>query len=90
MLDIKLIRDDKEKINELYQSASSAIAQVNDLKQLDEIRVAYLGKSGSVTGLLKGMRDVAPEDRPKVGQLVNDLRVSIGNALAEKEEQLKH
>ncbi|MBR3865054.1 MAG: phenylalanine--tRNA ligase subunit alpha [Clostridia bacterium] len=79
----------QEKIKELYESASSSIAQVSDLKQLDEIRVAYLGKSGSVTGLLKGMRDVAPEDRPKVGQLVNDLRVSIGNALTEKEEQLK-
>ncbi len=79
----------QEKIKELYESASSAIAQVSDLKELDEIRVAYLGKNGSVTGLLKGMRDVAPEDRPKVGQLVNDLRVSIGNALTEKEEQLK-
>ena len=79
----------QEKIKELYESASSSIAQVSDLKQLDEIRVAYLGKNGSVTGLLKGMRDVAPEDRPKVGQLVNDLRVSIGNALTEKEEQLK-
>lgn len=79
----------QEKIKELYESASSAISAVSDLKALDEIRVAYLGKSGSVTGLLKGMRDVAPEDRPKVGQLVNDLRVSIGNALTEKEEQLK-
>lgn len=79
----------QEKINELYASAESALLQVNDLKGLDEIRVAYLGKSGSVTGLLKGMRDVAPEDRPKVGQMVNQLREKIGMLISSKEEYLK-
>ena len=77
------------KINEIYESALQAISSAEDLKVLDDIRVAYLGKSGSVTGLLKGMRDVAPEDRPKVGQMVNDLREKIGNSLAEKETVLK-
>ncbi|MBQ3571421.1 MAG: phenylalanine--tRNA ligase subunit alpha, partial [Clostridia bacterium] len=57
----------QQKINELYESALNALNLASDLKALDEIRVSYLGKSGSVTGLLKGMRDVAPEDRPKVG-----------------------
>ncbi len=80
----------QEKINELYASAESALLQVNDLKGLDEIRVAYLGKSGSVTGLLKGMRDVAPEDRPKVGQMVNQLREKIGMLISSKEEYLKN
>lgn len=79
----------KEKINTLYQSAVEAISTVNTLKELDEIRVSYLGKSGSVTGLLKGMRDVAPEERPKVGQLVNDLRVKIETLIQEKESALK-
>lgn len=79
----------QQKINELYESALNALNLASDLKSLDEIRVSYLGKSGSVTGLLKGMRDVAPEDRPKVGQMVNDLRKKIGSALSAKEEQLK-
>ena len=79
----------QQKINELYESALNALNLASDLKSLDEIRVSYLGKSGSVTGLLKGMRDVAPEDRPKVGQMVNDLREKIGSALSAKEEQLK-
>lgn len=79
----------QDKINELYESALKALATTEDLKSLDEIRVAFLGKSGSVTGLLKGMRDVAPEDRPKVGQMVNDLREKIGNALEQKESELK-
>ena len=79
----------QQKINELYESALNALNLASDLKALDEIRVSYLGKSGSVTGLLKGMRDVAPEDRPKVGQMVNDLREKIGSALSAKEEELK-
>lgn len=79
----------QDKINELYESALKALATAGDLKSLDEIRVAFLGKSGSVTGLLKGMRDVAPEDRPKVGQMVNDLREKIGIALEQKETELK-
>lgn len=79
----------KEKINTLYQTALEEIAVAKNLKELDDIRVSYLGKSGSVTGLLKGMRDVAPEDRPKVGQMVNDLRVKIETVLQEKEANLK-
>ena len=79
----------QNKINEIYESALQAISNASDLKAIDEIRVAYLGKSGSVTGLLKGMRDVAPEDRPKVGQMVNDLREKITLALTEKENALK-
>lgn len=80
----------KEKINELYQSAVNAINQADGLKSLDEVRVNYLGKNGSVTGLLKGMRDVAPEDRPKVGQMVNELRSKIESVLQDKESELKN
>lgn len=79
----------KEKISELYNSALEAIRSVKDKKSLDEIRVKYLGKSGSVTQLLKGMRDVAPEERPKIGQLVNDLRCKIEAIIQAKEEERK-
>lgn len=79
----------KEKINELLKSATESLKVVSDRKSLDEIRVKYLGKSGSVTELLKGMRDVAPEERPKVGQLVNDLRQKIEALIAEKEAERK-
>lgn len=79
----------KEKIEALYQSAVNSVTSVSGLKKLDEIRVSFLGKNGSVTGLLKGMRDVAPEDRPKVGQLVNALRGKIEDLLQKKESYLK-
>ena len=60
--------------------------------------MAYLGKKGELTNLLKGMKDVAPEDRPKVGQMVNDVRAQLESKLEEaraalakkaREEQLK-
>ena len=79
----------QEKINVIYQNAIDAISVADNLKSLDEIRVAYLGKSGLVTGLLKGMRDLPQEERPKVGQMVNELREKITNAMSEKEAELK-
>ena len=45
------------------------------------MRVAYLGKKGELTAILKGMKDVAPEERPKVGQLVNETRAKIEELL---------
>ena len=79
----------KEKIQSLLESAKKKIASASSGKSLADVKVEYLGKSGQVTGLLKGMRDVAPEDRPKVGQLVNDLRQKIEEYIAQKESELK-
>ena len=79
----------KEKIKQLYENAVAEIRKVDSAKSLDDERVSLLGKNGAVTGLLKGMRDVAPEDRPKIGQLVNDLRTRIESFLAEREQEIK-
>ncbi len=68
-----------------------ALAQINASEQLDklsEIKVAFLGKKGELTSVLKSMKDVAPEDRPLVGQLVNDAREKIERAMEEKKAQL--
>ncbi len=61
------------------------IAETNALDKLNDIRVSYLGKKGELTEVLKGMKDVAAEERPKVGQLVNDTR----NIIEEKLEEMK-
>ena len=55
---------------------------------LQEIRVEFLGKKGALTEVLKSMKDVAPEDRPKVGALVNDARAAIEAKLDEVKEAL--
>ncbi len=49
------------------------------LEKLNDVRVKFLGKKGELTAVLKGMKDVAPEDRPKVGQMVNETRARSKN-----------
>ena len=76
----------KEKLKAIREEAVSKILESENLDKLNEIRVAYLGKKGQLTEVLKGMKDVAPEDRPKVGQMVNETRAAI----EEKMEELKN
>ena len=57
--------------------------------KLNEVKVAYLGKKGELTAILKSMKDVAPEDRPKVGQLVNETRAKIEELLEASRKKLE-
>ena len=61
----------KEKLQKIREQAMKQIQSAESLNTLNDVRVAILGKKGELTSVLKGMKDVAPEDRPKVGQLVN-------------------
>ena len=76
----------KEKLKAIREEAVSKILESENLDKLNEIRVAYLDKKGQLTEVLKGMKDVAPEDRPKVGQMVNETRAAI----EEKMEEVKN
>mgnify|MGYP000444187911 CR=1 FL=1 len=67
----------KEKLQGILQSAKEQLAAAADARALDEARVKFLGKKGELTALLKGMKDVAAEERPVVGQLINDVRAEI-------------
>ena len=58
--------------------------QSDALDKLNDVRVNFLGKKGQLSSLLKGMKDVAPEDRPKVGQMVNEARAGIEAKMEEK------
>ena len=62
----------KEKLDSIMKNALSQIEDSKELDKLNDIRVAFLGKKGELTSVLKSMKEVAPEDRPKVGQLVNE------------------
>ena len=61
----------KEKLDAIKENALSQIKATDSLEKLNDIRVAFLGKKGELTEVLKSMKEVAPEDRPKVGQIVN-------------------
>ena len=77
----------KERLEDIKQSALEQINQAQKMENLNDIKVNFLGKKGELTKVLKGMKDVAKEDRPKVGQMVNETRAIIEECL-EKERKL--
>ena len=79
----------KDKLLEIQKKALEQIENAKELSALNDVRVSILGKKGEMTSILKGMKDVSPEDRPKVGQMVNDTREIIEAKLAEAKEALE-
>ena len=71
----------KEKLQSILQSATEDLKKISTSKELDELRVRFLGKKGELTALLKSMRDLSAEERPVVGQMVNDVRAALEDAL---------
>ena len=78
----------KEKLKSIRELAEQAMSASKDSRELDAIRVKYLGKKGEVTALMKNMRNLTPEERPAFGQMVNDLRAAIEAGLAENKARL--
>ena len=74
----------KEKLKAIMDEALAQISASEQLDKLNEIKVGFLGKKGELTAVLKSMKDVSPEERPKVGQMVNDARAAIEQKLEEK------
>ena len=79
----------KDKLEKIKNDALAAINSADKLETLNETRVNILGKKGELTQVLKGMKDVSPEDRPKIGQLVNDTRAEIERVLEEATVKLE-
>ncbi len=78
----------KDQLEKIKAEALAKIEASDALEMLNDIRVAYLGKKGQLTSVLKSMKDVAPEDRPKVGQMVNDARALIEEKLEATKKEL--
>lgn len=78
-----------QDIDELQQQAAGEIAAVTDLSALEALRVDYLGKKGSFTEILKGLMNLSPEERPRVGQLINIAKREISLLIENKQLELK-
>lgn len=78
----------KEQLEKIKAEALAKIESSDALEKLNDIRVAYLGKKGELTSVLKSMKSVAPEDRPKVGQMVNDVRALIEEKLESARQEM--
>ena len=80
----------KDRLQEIRERALAMLQDADTLDRLNEARVAFLGKKGELTAVLKSMKEIAPEDRPAFGQLVNDTRAAIEQRLEESRRQLEN
>jgi len=76
------------ELDKLVSVASDAIAQVTDVKALDDIRVQYLGKKGEITSRMKQLGSLSAEERPKAGQVINQAKQQVQQALEAKKTEL--
>ena len=79
-----------KQLQEIKQRAEQSLDSVNDLSQLEQLRVSYLGKKGEITAILKQMGSLSPEERPVVGELANKVRTQIEQLISEKTSALKN
>ena len=79
----------KEKVKEIKTKALQEIENTLDLKELDNVRVKYLGKKGELTAILKMMGTLPKEERPEFGSLVNRAKEEVQTRITEKEEKYK-
>ncbi len=80
----------KEQIEQIEENAIKEIELSQEIKNLEQIKVKYLGKKGELTAILRGMGAISAEERPIIGSLVNEVRERIEIAFAKKEEELKN
>ena len=78
----------KDKLRLIKETALAQIQASDMPDKLKDVRVKFLGKKGELTSVLKSMKEVAPEDRPKVGQWVNEAREAIESALDARKKEI--
>ncbi len=79
----------KEQLESIRAEAEAALKNIETLEELDNARIKFLGKKGELTGVLKTMGSLAPEERPVVGQLANQIRSDIAAGIEAKAKELK-
>ena len=79
----------KEKLKTIKAAAQNALAAADSENIIEELRVKYLGKKGELTAILKQMGSLSPEERPAMGQLVNEAKQELETLIAEKKEAEK-
>ena len=78
-----------ENLDELVVTALATITSTNNVSDLEQLRIQYLGKKGDLTQVMKSLGDLAPEERPKVGALINEAKEKVQSALNTKKAFLE-
>ena len=79
----------KDQINKIKELTLEKVKEAKDSRLLNDVKVQILGKKGELTQVLRGMGALSPEERPKIGELVNKVRDEIESRIKEKEEEFK-
>ncbi len=79
----------KTQLEAIKSTAITALNEAKDQSEIEALRVKYLGKKGELTAILKQMGSLSPEERPIMGQLVNEAKQSVENLISEKQTELK-
>ena len=80
----------EEKIKNLQNEAKQLIKNnISSLEELNDLKVKYLGKKGEITSLLRNLGKIDKDDRPRIGQIVNNARIELENLIAEKKSELE-
>jgi len=78
-----------DKLKTIEKSAIKEVIEASSLDEMEKSRVKYLGRKGLVTSAIKNIKHVAKKDKPKVGQLINELKQKISSLIDEKEQSFR-
>ena len=76
-------------MSQLKQAFKDSLAKIETMDELETLRVEYIGKKGFVTELMKGMKDLSPEEKKTFGQEVNVIKNEVNDAITAKREELR-
>ena len=80
----------EQQLKQLIAEANKAITEADDLQALDQVRVNYLGKKGSITALMKSLGGLSAEERPKAGQVINEAKQQVQAAIEARKADLEN
>ncbi|RHO52278.1 phenylalanine--tRNA ligase subunit alpha [Ruminococcaceae bacterium AM07-15] len=78
----------KEQLNQILSQALGQVSSVTSQQELEAARVKFLGKKGELTGILRGMGKLSAEERPVIGQLANEVRAQIEQAIEKAQQDM--
>ncbi len=84
-----MVTDIESQLQTLSESAQNAIAEVDSLSSLEELRIKYLGKKGELSLILKGMGKLSAQERPKIGAIANEIKTKIQDRLTNQHQELE-
>ncbi|WP_066194595.1 MULTISPECIES: phenylalanine--tRNA ligase subunit alpha [Gracilibacillus] len=79
----------KDQLEALQTEAVEKVTHATTLKELQDVKIAYLGKKGPITEVLRGMGKLSKEERPVIGEMANTVRGEIATAIEEKQTAIE-